>query len=34
LNLPPSASKADLENAMNGHTLALVKMMGRYKRGS
>jgi len=34
LNLPPSASKADLENAMNGHTLAQVKMMGRYKRGS
>jgi Raf kinase inhibitor-like YbhB/YbcL family protein len=34
LSLPPSASKADLENAMNGHTPAQVKMMGRYKRGS
>lgn len=33
LNLTPSASKADVENAMKGHTLAQAKMMGRYKRG-
>lgn len=32
LNLPPSASKGDVENAMNGHTLAKAQMMGRYRR--
>ena len=34
LNLPPGASKADVENAMKSHTVAQAKMMGRYKRGS
>ena len=34
LNLPPSSSKSDLENAMKGHTVAQAQMMGRYKRGS
>lgn len=34
LNLPPSSSKSDLENAMKGHTVAKAQMMGRYKRGS
>jgi Raf kinase inhibitor-like YbhB/YbcL family protein len=32
LNLPPSATKADLEKAMKGHVLAQTELMGRYKR--
>jgi hypothetical protein len=32
LNLPPGASKADLEKAMTGHILAQGQLMGRYKR--
>ena len=32
LNLAPSSSKGDLQNAMNGHTVATAEMMGRYKR--
>lgn len=32
LNLPAGASKADLERAMNGHTLAQAQIVGRYRR--
>ncbi len=33
LNLQASATKADLQKAMSGHTVAEAQMMGRYKRG-
>ena len=33
LQIPRTASKSDLENAMKGHTIADAQMMGRYKRG-
>ncbi len=33
LNLQSAAKKAELQNAMKGHTLADAQMMGRYKRG-
>jgi len=32
LDLPQTASKADVENAMSGHTIARAEMMGRYER--
>lgn len=32
LNLPPGASKADVEKAMKGHVLGETKIMGVYKR--
>jgi Raf kinase inhibitor-like YbhB/YbcL family protein len=32
LNLPPSSKKADVQNAMKGHTLADAQLMARYKR--
>jgi Raf kinase inhibitor-like YbhB/YbcL family protein len=32
LNLPPSATKGDLEKAMTGHVAGEAQMMGRYKR--
>ncbi|MBI2131025.1 YbhB/YbcL family Raf kinase inhibitor-like protein [Candidatus Woesearchaeota archaeon] len=32
LNLPPTARKKDLENAMKGHILAEAQLMGNYKR--
>ena len=32
LNLKPGASKADLEKAMKGHTLAHAELVGTYKR--
>lgn len=32
LNLKPGASKADLEEAMKGHTLAQAELIGTYKR--
>jgi len=32
LTLPPSATKADLERAMQGHVLAAGQLMGTYKR--
>ena len=31
-NLKPGATKADLEKAMKGHTLAQTELMGRYQR--
>lgn len=32
LKLPEGSSKAEVENAMEGHILAEVKLMGRYER--
>jgi Raf kinase inhibitor-like YbhB/YbcL family protein len=32
INLRPSSSKRDLENAMNGHIIAEAQMVGKYKR--
>lgn len=32
LSLPPSATKSDLEHAMEGHVLAAGQLMGIYKR--
>jgi len=32
LQFPRSISKADLEKAMKGHTIAQAQMMGRYKK--
>ena len=32
LNLPPTAGKKDLENAMKGHVLAEAQLMGNYNR--
>jgi phosphatidylethanolamine-binding protein (PEBP) family uncharacterized protein len=32
LNLSPASTKADLERAMQGHTLATGQLMGTYKR--
>jgi Raf kinase inhibitor-like YbhB/YbcL family protein len=32
LNLEPTASKQELINVMNGHTLAQCQLMGRYRR--
>jgi Raf kinase inhibitor-like YbhB/YbcL family protein len=32
LDLPSSATKKDLEKAMQGHTLAHVELMGKYRR--
>ena len=32
LNLPPGASKKQVENAMKGHILAKGELMGKYKR--
>jgi Raf kinase inhibitor-like YbhB/YbcL family protein len=32
LKLPSGASKADLENAMKGHVLAMGQLMGKYGR--
>lgn len=32
LNLAPGASKQEVENAVQGHTLANAELMGKYKR--
>lgn len=34
LTLAPSATKTDLERAMQGHVLAMGQLMGTYKRGA
>jgi len=34
LNLPPGASKDDVEKAIKGHVLEKAELMGKYKKGS